>query len=405
MVTLLRFDINSIPYAQAASSFMACYSRRAHIGRSIQGLDERERKALGAWIRGLFETEGISDELMSISSPQEFHLGIATLFDQSIKACRMQGLSPQTVKSGFDFLLEPFLLPSLIAGLQWFGHRIWEMAENSSDLDTILPILDHLLNPPSISPDARALHSTVLSAVADVLDKALTTAMQRHPTRGDIGPLLETLRNQSFGFRRLTASFPELRDWCSAKEGLLGTLKSKIRQLAQWDIGVTDLSTALYTHGQLVMALQLLGSKAVLDTLLDEIVGAQSTSNNHLNDVTTGPANSILDIATMIIVAPVNEKTVSPSPAECLRDEASETFELSKTNMPRAVATVRLHRRVEALGSPPQILPITAAGAVGEMEGSERMIVPTIDDVLAQADHSIGTQGFINLDTDELMTG
>ena len=403
VTTLHRFDLSPSNHARDTPSFIARYIQSAHHSRPLQQLDEKASIAQGAWIRGLFETEGISDELMSISSPQDFHLGIATLFDQSIKACQMRILSLQTVKSGFDFILEPFLLPSLIAGLRWFSHKIWETAGQSSDLDTIIPILQHLLKPPSISSDARALHATVLSSVAKLLEEALNSALQQNPTRGDIGSLLDTVRAHNSKHRGIIAAYTELENWSLSPGGLLGALKSSMRHLAQWDISTTDLSAIQYTHRQIVTTQQLLGTEAVFNALLDAIVEVQQQGNSHMNEVPDTHVNAILDVATMIIVAPVVDKASSPSLVEHLRTAASEAYELSKADMSRAVTLVRLHRRVEALSFTQHNIPIAAEEQVAGMDDSQTMVVPTIDDVLAQADQNVGAQGFMNLDTNELM--
>ena len=387
------------------SSFIAHYLRSAHHGTPLQQLDDKASKALGAWARGLFETEGISDELMSISSPQDFHLGIATLFEQSIKACQLRILSLQTVKSGFDFILEPFLLPSLIAGLRWFSQKLWETAGQSSDLDTIIPILQHLLKPPSISSDARALHATVLSSVAKSLEGALNSALQQNPRRGDIGPLLDVIRSHNSKHRRVTAAYTEMESWSSTTGGLLGALRTKIRHLARWDTTITDLHVIQYTHGQVVMTQQLLGTPAVLDTFLDAIVEVQLHSDSQMIDGLDPHVNTILDVVTMIVVAPVVDESISPSLVEHLRTAVSEAYVLSKTDMSRAVSLVRLHRRVEALSFPHQNMPNAAGEQTGGMDDPQSMVVPTIDDVLAQADQTMGGQGFMNLVTDELMIG
>ena len=76
--------------------------RNACVSRSLEDLTEHETKLLGGWIRGLFETEGISDEVMSRCSPKEFHLLVATHFDQSLKACQAKVLALDTLKGGFE---------------------------------------------------------------------------------------------------------------------------------------------------------------------------------------------------------------------------------------------------------------------------------------------------------------
>ncbi|KAL8975870.1 MAG: hypothetical protein Q9205_008015, partial [Flavoplaca limonia] len=83
-------------------SFTSRYFRSASESRTIEQLSEHENDLLGGWIRGLFEAEGINDELMSTCKPAEFHLLIATLFDQSIKACQSRILTMETLKGGFE---------------------------------------------------------------------------------------------------------------------------------------------------------------------------------------------------------------------------------------------------------------------------------------------------------------
>ena len=72
------------------------------MSRSPDHLTEHENKLLGGWIRGLFEAEAINNELMSMCSPKEFHLLVATLFDQSLKACQAKVLALDTLRGGFE---------------------------------------------------------------------------------------------------------------------------------------------------------------------------------------------------------------------------------------------------------------------------------------------------------------
>jgi mediator of RNA polymerase II transcription subunit 5 len=98
-----RFELQDYDQSNDQSdSFVRKYMKNACVSRSPESLTEHENKLLGGWIRGLFETEGISDELMSMCSPKEFHLLVATLFDQSLKACQAKFLALDTLKGGFE---------------------------------------------------------------------------------------------------------------------------------------------------------------------------------------------------------------------------------------------------------------------------------------------------------------
>ena len=85
-----------------SESFVLKYIRIGRNARDPSDLTEHENQLLGGWIKGLFETEGISDELVSTCSPQDFHLLVATLFDQSLKACEAGVLGLDTLKGGFE---------------------------------------------------------------------------------------------------------------------------------------------------------------------------------------------------------------------------------------------------------------------------------------------------------------
>lgn len=100
-----RFDLDEVAHGILdPNSFTAQYFRSASRSRHIQELTERESELLGGWVRGLFETEGINDELMSACKPAEFNLLVTTLFDQSIRACQAGVLAVETLKGGFECL-------------------------------------------------------------------------------------------------------------------------------------------------------------------------------------------------------------------------------------------------------------------------------------------------------------
>ena len=102
---------------------MMKFLRSGHIPREPSTLTEQENRRLGDWIRGIYETEGINDELMSACSPKDFHLLVATLFDQSLKACQVGKLSLDTLKGGFECKLEGLRSPlSLPLGNHLLQH-------------------------------------------------------------------------------------------------------------------------------------------------------------------------------------------------------------------------------------------------------------------------------------------
>ena len=69
-------------------------------------LTEVEREHLGDWVKGLYQADHIVDEPMSKCNPKEFYLLVATLFDQSLRALQSGFLTMDTIKGGFECMLQ-----------------------------------------------------------------------------------------------------------------------------------------------------------------------------------------------------------------------------------------------------------------------------------------------------------
>lgn len=245
------------------------------------------------------------------------------------------------------------------------------------DTDLVMQILHKLIRPASISGDALAMHTTILSITAHRLDNALSRLQRREPTRADIDPIRDTLRNHSTHKRNDDIPNTELESWTSTPGGgLLAALRKTIQSLVLWSssIGISR-SPPSYTHHQLLMSSQLLGVKRTLAALLDEVV-AQTEQGN--GDVA-------LDIATNMICAPSGHSN-SSNPAtppygdpttvpqrretrltlrDALRFEKEDVTKLFSTEPGRAEVIIRLNRRVEA-----QLAPILAAAPMPGLDST-----------------------------------
>lgn len=271
------------------------------------------------------------------------------------------------------------------------------------------------------------MHSTVLSIVAKPLDHALQHAQRRHPRRVDILPLLEALKPHSHKMRGDNAAFAELETWSATPGGSLpASLRHTLHSLILWaSPSSTELCPPHYTHRQLILSLQVLGAKAVLGTLIDELM-LHVTSPNSLD--------AALDVIVTMISAPQARfpdalATTDLNSALPLRRQLSlrdalkmlfdEADEVSKKDVNRASAIVRLQRRVEALvGRGPNVgqevdgglevggtdrldteIDLVAEGAMGNetVKNAESLPTVDIDDVLEQAteDAQMSVAGFM----------
>ncbi|EZF26546.1 hypothetical protein H103_01299 [Trichophyton rubrum CBS 288.86] len=347
-------------------SFMCRLLEKGSSSQKLEDLTEKQQQNLGAWITALFIAEGISDESMSSCSPQEFYLLVATLFCQSLSACEAGKLEFETLKGGFEYLLEPFLLPSLVMALSWMGKHIWK---SGTDLTTTLKLLATLVKPTSISGEAQEIHRTVLSITARELADELRTAKARHPLRTDIEPILQALEPYQSFQRTGTSSRSELEGWrsSSAPGGMVTGIRNTFSSLVLWstdpEISMTPPS---YTHRQLLAGLKHLGSVRILAGILEELK-LQSE---------TGSGDLAIDIAATLICAPMREcfsleqaayQSVGGSLKDSLphrqmlnlryalnlqRESLSKVIEYEPH---RAELIVRLARRVDTLTSIPQI--------------------------------------------------
>lgn len=83
-------------------SFVAQLLERGHVSLMPNELSEDQSKHLSGWLRGLFDSEGMSDETMASCRPQEFYLLVPTLFSQTVQACSADVLGLDTVKNGLE---------------------------------------------------------------------------------------------------------------------------------------------------------------------------------------------------------------------------------------------------------------------------------------------------------------
>ena len=63
---------------------------------------------LGGWIKALYEGEGITDEVMQSSRPQEYYTLVPTLMAQTVEACERGLLDTETLRGGLDCKFLPY---------------------------------------------------------------------------------------------------------------------------------------------------------------------------------------------------------------------------------------------------------------------------------------------------------
>jgi len=103
MACAARFDLSLQDIAAfSTKSFVAKIMSNSAQAARHEELTETQQGFLSDWIKALFETEGISDELMSTCPPQEFYRIVGTLFRVSLHACRVGAVSQEKLHSALE---------------------------------------------------------------------------------------------------------------------------------------------------------------------------------------------------------------------------------------------------------------------------------------------------------------
>lgn len=369
-----RFGLSHAELGIGRDSFVAKFIVEG--STPIEPLTEEQGKHLERWAKGLFISDGITDEVMSSCRPQQFYLLVPTLFQQTVLA----DVDLATVKNGLEYLLEPFLLPSLVGAIHWMTTYVWEQTHN--DLDKIVEMLKRVTRAPSASVEGQAMHSTIMMIVSQPLARCLRILRRRHPKNTDLEVLIGQADSHSKSLRSNFSPCPELSTWVSAPGSLRHAVQTSLQSLITWSTNVTVnpiQHPPPYNHRQLLIAIQVLGARAVLQILLEEIKARTAPGD---------PTGTVaLDIATTIVCAPMTSSNspvtidwpLSPAPIPprprggrlSLRDalnlEFEKATELINTDTLLAESIVRLHRRVEAQLSASNVPPMADLAAAAQM--------------------------------------
>ncbi|KAH7166208.1 mediator complex, subunit Med5 [Dactylonectria macrodidyma] len=366
MAFTYRYDLSPADIGiQSPDSGVSKILNRAHVDRRNEELTEQENVHMNGWILGLFDTEGggLSDELMSSCPPQDFYLLVATLFQSMVVAYTYGHLNDESLKGGIEYLVDTFLLPSLVPAIRFLGKYLWI---DQKEQKSIIKILQLILLPSSISGEASTMLSSVKNLIAKPLEHALRVYQRRDPRNEDIEPLLRALRD-SIPLSRRTggADHNELQSWSTTLPNAMSSaIRHTMSNLTQWSLHPELNMPTSYTHRQVIAALNYMGPKRLLHSILEELRQQGETSS----------VSFVYDVATAMICAPDTDKDRQANMAmldangnilppmqrvrtlrELVKVMAEDCKKIQKTDPVLAEIVVRLHRRVEAQMVMPQV--------------------------------------------------
>lgn len=394
-------------------SFTARLLSSGHLSRQYEDLSEQEKGQLGGWIQGLFDPEsgGLGDELMSSCTPQDFHLLISSLFYQTVLAFSTDRLTEESLKSGVEYLVDTFLLPSLVMALTFLANHL--RTSRGTEPKAVIRILQLILLTKQGSNEAQTMLSAVITIVAQPLEHALRSHQRQDPKSQDIEPLLKAIRdNTQVPPRTAGADHKELEAWTgTANGGMAATVRHTIQGLIQWSLhpGVNIMPTS-YTHRQMIAATKMLGPKQLLRLILEEVKQSYTEA---------GSASYAYDVAMALVCAPdVTNQQPAPPPAlmnepeqqsislqkrvglrQMLKWEAEDCKKIQKVDSAMAEHVVRLHRKVEAQ----MHIVIQPAPAMMQTDltlGLDENAAASLDDAIAAAQGDVMMPNDTSMDLD-----
>jgi mediator of RNA polymerase II transcription subunit 5 len=408
LAAIHRYDLQAADLGLTQDdSFIMKMLRHVPQTLRLSDLSDEQNKQLSKWVGGLYatdengETTGIGDEVMSQCPPQAFYLLVPILFDQSVLACRSKVLSIETMRGGLEFLLEPFLLPSLVGGISWLVKHSWE---DHDDADILLQMLDKLLKPSGSSQDMQAMHRCILGIVSTPLVFSLQTLISRRPEKSNqANALIAILQPHMHQRRTMVVTRAEL-DGYTINGGLLTqAVRQTVRDLAVWAVNGGNDAPPRYASHLVHCAMKCHTSFKVLHAIVEE-----------LRDQTiVGNGSIALDVCVPLVCAPDPTSyttimhmggTVPQITGRTLHDairlRMMEPQKLLQMPTADAEALVRLARRVEAQSAVSQVALVNMPSSTEEQAMADQVMqdlgLGTSDAPMAVGDSLLGTDNGLN---------
>ena len=226
------------------------------------------------------------------------------------------------------------------------------LEQKPKQIETVAQILNKLILPTSISGDAKAMHTVVISIVARDLGKSLSAIGTKDDSNKNLSAISEVLRSYEPYEKGTYSSMSELESWRMTSGGTLkGAFRHTLQNLFTWSSNIPPS----YSHRIILTLIRIMGAHGVLNLIVDELKIQPS-----------GVSAIALDVVTALISAPTAEDSPIPTSLafnsskqfqqsrkrlnlqEALRLEANDATRLFSSDPLAAETIARLNNRVEA---------------------------------------------------------
>lgn len=293
LLTVKKFNIplnDLLSYKESISSQSFCIRYLTNIGTSkqVDPSDMHKSEVLNSWMTALFDSGGISDDLMRLSTVQECFEIFPTIFQQVFIGCKQKLIDIETVKGGLEYFLQPFLLGTVVGISVWSENYLWK----DPDSELLINLLKALIVPLDINGESIHIQKVVSSIYASDLYKVLSDIDDRSSISNSSRVDPELLSSLSQSAEDQTHSrFFELdiatinpkpqngSDITRRYQSLLELLHSQFQVLITWGQFSSSLNFDLQSFQTLM---SLLGEEIVVEYFLDQIKVTSQQNGKHL---------------------------------------------------------------------------------------------------------------------------
>ncbi|KAH3679648.1 hypothetical protein WICMUC_000788 [Wickerhamomyces mucosus] len=297
-----------------------CIKYITSLGTSVQfdTLDSRASEVFAGWVSALFDSGGISDDLMRLSTVQECYELFPLIFQQAFIGCKQNLSDIETIKGGLEYFLQPFLLGTLIGIFAWAENSLWKF----QDVDILSNLLKTLINQSELSGEALYIHNIVLSIYGPNLlkvFKAIEKSRSSSAISGhSIDPILITNLESSFDIENVKIlnmlDFDTSRTFDKSltkdNESLIHIFNNQLHLLLNWNqqTQIVDYDAKLFKT-----TIKIIGEEALLENLLHEI--------NQIQLLNLKSSANLIELSTYLIATNYITESNKSQVLKCLKTE------------------------------------------------------------------------------------
>ena len=255
-------------------------ARRAY---DFTDLDSSRKACVDGWVKALFGSQGIDDEIILSTSPAEFYRLTASIICQTTLATARGVLDVETLHSGLSYFAQPLLGWSLAGSVSWLADEVirnglvwYSPTDTAADFSLIsgpyLVVLQALILSSSL-PDS--ILRVAGSRIADILEPAV-----------GLGPVLQSSGFDGNGVKQKLAGLdvvsslggcdPWHKTSLTAAATRVPNLKQELQNMKTVELAPSTWSSALLDD--LSRSLRVYGLSLTVRSVIDELLSGPTVS-------------------------------------------------------------------------------------------------------------------------------